>query len=164
MADLLLIDTGVLIDYLRGRTEAVNYLEGLTDPLSVSAVTVAELYAGVAKVPSGQRWSSSSRRSISFPWTMRLPARTVCSARLWQEPCDRTRRRPHCRHGRKQASHAGDSERQAFPHVGEGPCALPKTLKAIVPSRRLVPALDPVAPRCDDDLMKAAIVEALDLQ
>lgn len=43
----LLIDTDVLIDYLRDRVESVQYLESLTPPLSVSAVTVAELYAGV---------------------------------------------------------------------------------------------------------------------
>lgn len=43
----LLIDTDVIIDYLRGRAEAVTYLEGLQEPLLVSAVTVAELYAGV---------------------------------------------------------------------------------------------------------------------
>jgi predicted nucleic acid-binding protein len=43
----LLIDTDVLIDYLRDRPESVTYLEGLTPPLSVSAITVAELYAGV---------------------------------------------------------------------------------------------------------------------
>jgi predicted nucleic acid-binding protein len=43
----LLIDTDVLIDYLRDRADAVAYLESLTPPLSVSAITVAELYAGV---------------------------------------------------------------------------------------------------------------------
>jgi predicted nucleic acid-binding protein len=43
----LLIDTDVLIDYLRDRAEAVTYLESLTSPRSVSAITVAELYAGV---------------------------------------------------------------------------------------------------------------------
>jgi predicted nucleic acid-binding protein len=43
----LLIDTDVLIDYLRDRSESVTYLEGLTPPLSLSAITVAELYAGV---------------------------------------------------------------------------------------------------------------------
>jgi predicted nucleic acid-binding protein len=47
MAAPLLIDTDVLIDYLRGRAEAVAYLEGSQEPLLVSAVTVAELYAGV---------------------------------------------------------------------------------------------------------------------
>jgi len=48
MAELL-IDTDVLIDYLRDRTQAVTYLESLTPPLLVSAVTVAELYAGVRR-------------------------------------------------------------------------------------------------------------------
>jgi predicted nucleic acid-binding protein len=43
----LLIDTDVLIDYLRDRAESVKYLESLTPPLSVSAITVAQLYAGV---------------------------------------------------------------------------------------------------------------------
>jgi predicted nucleic acid-binding protein len=47
MAERLLIDTDVLIDYLRGRAEAVSYLESLTEKLLISAITVAELYAGV---------------------------------------------------------------------------------------------------------------------
>ncbi len=47
MAERLLIDSDVLIDYLRGKAEAVSYLEGLTESLLVSVITVAELYAGV---------------------------------------------------------------------------------------------------------------------
>lgn len=47
MAAPLLLDTDVLVDYLRGRTEAVAYLEARTEPLLVSAITVAELFAGV---------------------------------------------------------------------------------------------------------------------
>lgn len=47
MAERFLIDTDVLIDYLRGRADAVSYLENLTEPLLISAITVAELYAGV---------------------------------------------------------------------------------------------------------------------
>ena len=47
MAALLLIDTDVLVDYLRGRTEAAAYLEARTEPLLISAITVAELFAGV---------------------------------------------------------------------------------------------------------------------
>ena len=43
----LLIDTDVLIDYLRARSESITYLENLTQPLVISAITVAELYAGV---------------------------------------------------------------------------------------------------------------------
>jgi len=43
----LLIDTDVLIDYLRGKQEAVDYVDNLTAPLFLSVITVAELYAGV---------------------------------------------------------------------------------------------------------------------
>src|SRR5690242_13782279 len=47
MATQLLIDTDVIIDYLRGRKEAVSYLESLNETLLLSCITVAELYAGV---------------------------------------------------------------------------------------------------------------------
>lgn len=40
-------DTDVLIDFLRGRSEAIEYFGRLVGRLAVSAVTVAELYAGV---------------------------------------------------------------------------------------------------------------------
>lgn len=43
----VLLDSDILIDYLRGRPEAIAYLEGLTVPLRISAMTIAELYAGV---------------------------------------------------------------------------------------------------------------------
>src|ERR1044072_2585304 len=43
----LLIDTDVLIDYPRDQADSVAHLESLTPPLAVSAITVAELYAGV---------------------------------------------------------------------------------------------------------------------
>lgn len=47
VSDPLLIDTDVLVDYLRGRVEAVNYLDSLSASLFLSVITVAELYAGV---------------------------------------------------------------------------------------------------------------------
>ncbi len=47
MDELFLHDTDVLIDYLRSRVEAVEYLENLLEPPIVSAITVAELCAGV---------------------------------------------------------------------------------------------------------------------
>lgn len=43
----LLIDTDVIIDYLRGQADAVAYLEALPDTQLLSAITVAELCAGV---------------------------------------------------------------------------------------------------------------------
>lgn len=47
MPKLLLVDTDVIIDYLRGQADAVAYIEILTNPLFISTITVAELYSGV---------------------------------------------------------------------------------------------------------------------
>lgn len=47
MASPLLLDTDVLIDYLRGRSDAVAFLRKTRRRLFVSAVTVAELHVGV---------------------------------------------------------------------------------------------------------------------
>lgn len=47
MAERLLIDTDVIIEYLRGRSEAVEYLESLTSDLYISVISVAELFAGI---------------------------------------------------------------------------------------------------------------------
>jgi hypothetical protein len=47
VAGLLLLDTDVLVDYLQGRMEAAVYLEARTEPLLISVITVAELFAGV---------------------------------------------------------------------------------------------------------------------
>jgi predicted nucleic acid-binding protein len=42
-----LIDTDVLIDYLRGYTEAVDFLETNASEACVSAMNIAELYQGI---------------------------------------------------------------------------------------------------------------------
>lgn len=47
MAARLLLDTDVVIDYLRGIPEAINYLEDRPETLLLSAITIAELFAGV---------------------------------------------------------------------------------------------------------------------
>ena len=47
MAERLLLDSDVLIEYLRGQREAVEYLKGTTSDLYVSVISVAELFAGV---------------------------------------------------------------------------------------------------------------------
>lgn len=44
---MVLLDTTVLVDALRGKEEAITYIEALVDPPAVSVVSVAELYAGV---------------------------------------------------------------------------------------------------------------------
>lgn len=47
MAAALLLDTDLLIDYLRGQADAVSFLRQSSQTLQVSSVTVAELYVGV---------------------------------------------------------------------------------------------------------------------
>jgi hypothetical protein len=47
MAQSLLLDTDFLIDFLRGQRQAVAFMEGESRPMAVSALTIAELHAGV---------------------------------------------------------------------------------------------------------------------
>jgi len=47
MPRAVLIDTDVLVDFLRGRAKAIACLEEFADRMILSAITVAELYAGV---------------------------------------------------------------------------------------------------------------------
>ena len=47
MPDRLLLDSNVLIDFLRQWQEAIDFVQGLRDRPFTSAVVVAELYAGV---------------------------------------------------------------------------------------------------------------------
>lgn len=56
MSERLLLDTDVVIEYLRGRTAAVEWLESRDEEeLLLSVVTVAELYAGVRGTEERQR-------------------------------------------------------------------------------------------------------------
>ncbi|MCS5691687.1 type II toxin-antitoxin system VapC family toxin [Cyanobium sp. FGCU-6] len=52
---LLVVDTDVLIDYLRDHSQAVAFLESCEQPLATSVITVAELYAGVRDGEERQR-------------------------------------------------------------------------------------------------------------
>lgn len=47
MAGPLLLDTDILIDYLRGQVKAIAFLKKTRRRLLVSALTVAELHVGV---------------------------------------------------------------------------------------------------------------------
>ena len=53
MAEKLLVDTDVIIDYLRGYSKAVEYLEKQTSALFMSTISVAELYAGIKDEEEG---------------------------------------------------------------------------------------------------------------
>lgn len=43
----MVVDTDILIDYLRGHPDAIPYLEANVEEVCISAVSVAELYQGV---------------------------------------------------------------------------------------------------------------------
>lgn len=47
MQDSILVDTDVLIDFLRGYNKAVAFIENFTSRIILSSIVVAELYAGV---------------------------------------------------------------------------------------------------------------------
>ncbi len=49
MNNALLIDTDILIDYLKGEKQSCVFLEGIKEPLLISSINVAELCSGVKR-------------------------------------------------------------------------------------------------------------------
>jgi len=47
MAHLVLVDTDVLVDFFRGHTKAVAFVDAHSPQIILSTIVVAELYAGV---------------------------------------------------------------------------------------------------------------------
>nr|WP_319523711.1 type II toxin-antitoxin system VapC family toxin [uncultured Desulfosarcina sp.] len=47
MQDSILVDTDVMIDFLRGYNKAVAFIENFSSRIILSSIVVAELYAGV---------------------------------------------------------------------------------------------------------------------
>jgi hypothetical protein len=59
----LLLDTDVMIDFLRAHAKAVAFIQGAAQPLSLSVLTVAELYMGVRE---GDERSNLERTLTAF--------------------------------------------------------------------------------------------------
>jgi predicted nucleic acid-binding protein len=72
MATQLLIDTDVLIDYLRDYPDAVSYVEAQQDRLLISVMTVAEWYAGVREGEERSRLERFLRAFEIVPLDLRL--------------------------------------------------------------------------------------------
>ena len=72
MATPLLIDTDVLIDYLRDYPAAVSYVEAQQERLLISVVTVAELYAGGREGEERARLEQFLRAFETIPLDLRL--------------------------------------------------------------------------------------------
>ncbi|MFO1430234.1 MAG: type II toxin-antitoxin system VapC family toxin [Candidatus Competibacteraceae bacterium] len=72
MATQLLIDTDVLIDYLRDYPDAITYVESRQEQFLISVVTVAELYAGVREGEERTRLDGFLRAFEIIPLDLRL--------------------------------------------------------------------------------------------
>ena len=64
-----LVDTDVLIDYLRGHPKAVEYLEANVNEVAISAVSVAELFQGVREGQERQKLSTTLSALVVLPLT-----------------------------------------------------------------------------------------------
>jgi len=53
MAKPVVLDTDVLVDFLRGRGKAVAFVNACSDRIILSTVVIAELYAGVREEEEG---------------------------------------------------------------------------------------------------------------
>ena len=80
MSGVLVIDTDVLIDYLRDQPQAVAFLEGCDQVLSASVITVAELYAGVRDGEERHRLDSFVEAFDLIP----LDGKAAVVAGLWR--------------------------------------------------------------------------------
>jgi predicted nucleic acid-binding protein len=65
----LLLDTDVLVDYLRAFPVATQFLKSQEAPLAMSAITVAELYAGVREGREKEALDSFIEAFEVFPVT-----------------------------------------------------------------------------------------------
>ena len=78
MSKPILVDTDVLIDFLRGREQAVSFVDLESDRIILSSIVVAELYAGVWG-GKGDTEQSTLERFLSL---FRIVHVTVAIARL----------------------------------------------------------------------------------
>lgn len=68
----ILIDTNIVIDVLRRREEAVGFIAGLTSQPSLSALTIAELFAGARRQEEEQAVRSFAAGSVVLDVTAEL--------------------------------------------------------------------------------------------
>lgn len=77
---MVVVDTDVLIDYLRDQPDAVAFLEGCAQPLAVSVVSVAELYVGVREGEERRRLDAFVAAFDALP----LEREAAVRAGLWR--------------------------------------------------------------------------------
>jgi len=65
----MLVDTDILIDYLRGSSKAEDFVESNIEDLSVSSITIGELYQGVREGEERSALDSMSSALTTLPVT-----------------------------------------------------------------------------------------------
>jgi predicted nucleic acid-binding protein len=68
----MLVDTDILIDYLRGYPVAIAFLEAHIDEVSISAVSVAELYQGVREGAEHAKLARMISAFVVLPLTQEI--------------------------------------------------------------------------------------------
>ena len=63
----MLVDTDILIDYLRGGAKAEAFVESNIDNINVSSITVGELYQGVREGEERSALDSMSSALTTLP-------------------------------------------------------------------------------------------------
>ena len=78
----LLLDTSILVDYLRNKSPAVDYVEATADQHLLSAVVVAELYGGVRSGTERAQLDALIAAYPVLPVTERI---AVAGGLLWRQ-------------------------------------------------------------------------------
>lgn len=127
MSGRLLVDTDVLVEYLRGREKAIEYLEGLAADLNVSVISVAELFAGV-------RGDEEERRLQQFLLALTVLPVTEKVARMGG--LYRRDYRPSHGTGLADALIAATAEERGLSLVTFNRCHFPMVSEVVVPYDR----------------------------
>jgi predicted nucleic acid-binding protein len=80
----MLFDTTILIDYLRGRQEAIELLEAQVARPKISVVSALELYAGVRSRREEQRTEFLLSEATLLPVTQDIAKRAGVLVRLYE--------------------------------------------------------------------------------
>ena len=113
----VVLDTDVMVDFLRGQAEAVAFVKSHSDRIILSAIVVAELYAGVKDDEERALLDELIKVFRVVPVTAEL-AKTGGhpQAGLRQVPWRKSGRCHRGRHGPIRGCRAEDPQREALPH------------------------------------------------
>src|SRR5437870_4661969 len=89
----LLLDTNILVDFLRDRDDAVRLLDAQTELPGISVASIVELYAGARSRQQEERIEQLLTQAKKFPLTEAIAKRAGAFVRVYRpshavEPVD----------------------------------------------------------------------------